>query len=170
MPCFEGLFDTADSDRAIQGLLFTWAEWQALAKLRLHTDSTLTRLEEVTTELGTTLRHFQQNICPRYDTQELPREEAARARRRTATRKKTQASAEPSASGPRPSQAAESTGRFAAAAGRKKKQFNLSFIKLHGLGDYPATIRLFGTTDSYSTQIVSLSAFICSKLYIPLMK
>lgn len=158
VPCFEGLFDTPDSDRAIQGVLFTWAEWQALAKLRLHTDSTLKRLEEVTTELGTTLRHFQKNICIRYDTQELPREEAARARRRTATRKKTsQPGAEPLTGDPRASQAAGSSARSTAAAGRKKKQFSLSFIKLHGLGDYPANIRLFGTTDSYSTQIVSLA-------------
>lgn len=36
----------------------------------------------------------------------------------------------------------------------KVKMFNLSTYKLHALGDYVSTIRLFGTTDSYSTQIV----------------
>ena len=37
----------------------------------------------------------------------------------------------------------------------KKKMLNLNTYKFHALGDYVATIRLFGTTDSYSTQIVS---------------
>ena len=37
----------------------------------------------------------------------------------------------------------------------KKKKLNLNTYKFHSLGDYVATIRLFGTTDSYSTQIVS---------------
>ena len=38
----------------------------------------------------------------------------------------------------------------------KKKKLNLNTYKFHALGDYVATIRLFGTTDSYSTQVVSL--------------
>src|ERR1700743_3521191 len=37
----------------------------------------------------------------------------------------------------------------------KKKKLNLNTYKFHSLGDYVATIRLFGTTDSYSTQVVS---------------
>ena len=36
----------------------------------------------------------------------------------------------------------------------KKKKLNLNTYKFHALGDYVATIRLFGTTDSYSTQVV----------------
>ena len=35
-----------------------------------------------------------------------------------------------------------------------KKTLNLNTYKFHALGDYVATIRLFGTTDSYSTQLV----------------
>ena len=35
-----------------------------------------------------------------------------------------------------------------------KKTLNLNTYKFHALGDYVATIRLFGTTDSYSTQVV----------------
>ena len=58
------------------------AEWHANAKLRLHTDSTVLRLKELTRLLGSRLRFFANNICPLYDTRELPREEAARARRR----------------------------------------------------------------------------------------
>lgn len=36
----------------------------------------------------------------------------------------------------------------------KAKLFSLLTYKLHALGDYMWTIQLFGTTDSYSTQIV----------------
>ena len=37
-----------------------------------------------------------------------------------------------------------------------KKILNLNTYKFHALADYVATIRLFGTTDSYSTLLVSL--------------
>ena len=39
--------------------------------------------------------------------------------------------------------------------GSSKKKLNLNTYKFHALGDYVATIRRFGTTDSYSTQVVS---------------
>jgi hypothetical protein len=42
--------------------------------------------------------------------------------------------------------------------GRKKNvdhaPVNLLTYKLHAMGDYEATIRAYGTTDSYNTQIV----------------
>ena len=41
--------------------------------------------------------------------------------------------------------------------GRREKAFNLNTYKFHALGDYAATIRQFGTTDSYSTEMVSPS-------------
>ncbi|KAG6913738.1 hypothetical protein DXG01_004665, partial [Tephrocybe rancida] len=40
-------------------------------------------------------------------------------------------------------------------ARRKEKKFSLSTYKFHSMGDYTSTIRYFGTTDSYSTEIVS---------------
>jgi hypothetical protein len=40
-------------------------------------------------------------------------------------------------------------------AGRHDKTLNLSTFKCHSLGDYPRTIRTYGTTDSYSTEPVS---------------
>ena len=40
-------------------------------------------------------------------------------------------------------------------AGSKKKKLNLNTYKFHSLGDYVATIHLFGTTDLYLTQVVS---------------
>lgn len=41
------------------------------------------------------------------------------------------------------------------ASARKLKTLNLNTYKFHSLGDVVPTIRLFGTTDSYSTQTVS---------------
>lgn len=38
---------------------------------------------------------------------------------------------------------------------RKPRDFNLNTYKLHSLGDYTDTIRQYGSTDSYSTQLVS---------------
>ena len=40
-------------------------------------------------------------------------------------------------------------------SGRKKRRLNLNTYKFHSLGDYVRTIRLFGCTDSFSTQLVS---------------
>jgi hypothetical protein len=37
----------------------------------------------------------------------------------------------------------------------KQKKFNLKTYKTHSLGDYVQTIRMYGTTDSYSTEPVS---------------
>jgi len=42
---------------------------------------------------------------------------------------------------------------------RKPKGLNLLTVKFHFLGDYVCHIRLFGTTDSYSTQLVSMSIY-----------
>ena len=73
-----------------------------------------------------------------FNTRELPREEAARGRRKAA--------------------AAAKKGKGKAAQGTKdgprSHPFNLRTYKLHALGDYVKTIRLFGTTDNYSTQVV----------------
>lgn len=101
-------------------LLYKAAEWHALAKLRMHTDSTLDILEAVTREFGRLMRQFRDKTSDEFNTVELPRE--------TGTKK---------------------------GGGRSsKKTLNLNTYKFHALGDYVATIRLFGTTDSYSTQVV----------------
>ena len=117
------------------------AEWHANAKLRLHTDSTVIRLKELTRQLGSQIRFFANTICSLYDTRELPREEAARARRR----------AKQGSRGAQSSHAAASTAK----TGPLRKVFNLVTYKLHALGDYVFHILHFGTTDSYSTQTVS---------------
>jgi hypothetical protein len=123
-------------------LLFTLATWHAYAKLRLHTDKTLKSFETVTKTLGKQLRRFVKTTCAVFDTKELPKEVAARAKR--AARQAAQSGSVPSANAP-------------VTSGAKSKTFNLSTYKLHALGDYADTIRRFGTTDSYSTQMVCQS-------------
>ncbi|KAJ6486358.1 hypothetical protein C8R47DRAFT_979573 [Mycena vitilis] len=138
---FEGLFNEPHNGRVLS-LLFTFCEWHALAKLRMHTSPTLACLSEATTHLGRQLRHFVAHTCPHFDTRELPKEETARGRRKRNSRKlKTKPTPVPQKHG-------------AAAADLKSKQMNLNTYKLHSLGDYFPFISWFGTSDSYSTQTV----------------
>jgi hypothetical protein len=116
------------------------AYWHGLAKLRMHTDITLTVMDNVTTTLGAKFRNFQMNICSTYRTKELKREEDACKRRQ----------AKSSTTHEVKSQCADNNGR-------KKKTLNLQTYKFHALGDYVETIRRYGTTDSYSTALVSLT-------------
>ena len=112
-------------------LLFACAHWHGLAKLRMHSDLTLEILDDVTTTLGERFRHFQRDVCPSYRTRELPREASARRRRKKANAP-GEADSEP-----------------------LKKFFSLRTYKYHSLGDYVRTIRFLGTTDSFSTTVVS---------------
>lgn len=104
----------------------------------MHTDDTLGWLDQSTRELGTQIRKFANHTCSCFDTMELPAEEAARVRRQARKSNKS----------------AHST---PASTSKKKLPFNLIMYKLHALGDYVRTIHRFGTTDSYSTQPVSIS-------------
>ena len=135
IPAFEGLFP-AGHDSIVRNVLFRLAHWHALAKLRLHTDESLALLDEVTCLLGRQLWRFQDFTCRGFNTLELPSETAARWRRKNG-QFNTSNTAARNISGARP------------------KSFNLNTYKLHALGDYVSTIRLFGTTDSYTTQVVS---------------
>jgi hypothetical protein len=62
-------------------LLFVMAHWHGLAKLRMHTDTTLDMMDAVTSDLGTKLRAFQQKTCAIFKTKELRREANARNRK-----------------------------------------------------------------------------------------
>ncbi|KAI0074000.1 hypothetical protein K474DRAFT_1573265, partial [Panus rudis PR-1116 ss-1] len=146
IPAFEGLFPDTQHDNAVQDLLFNLAEWHATAKLRLQTDSTFEVLQQCTRDLGSRLRSFVKNICPSYDTKELPREEAACKRRNAKKATIGQAASETIQA---------STSRSNLNSGPKQRTLNLITSKLHVLGDYVSQIILFGTTDSYSTQAVS---------------
>jgi hypothetical protein len=135
---FEGLFP-AEHDAVIQSLLYRFAQWHALAKLRIQSESTLSFLEETFKKLSQQLRRFQRDTCAAFNTIELPKEKAARQRRTTQH-------SEPNTTSPESSQP-------------RVKKFNLSTYKFHAMGDYLRTIRFFGTTDSFTTQIVSTYAF-----------
>ena len=118
---FEGLLPEL-FNRMLLWLLYKAAKWHALAKLRMHMDSTLGILEAVTREFGHLMRQFHNRTLDVFDTVELPCEAGIQKSR-------TQSST--------------------------KKKLNLNTYKFHALGDYVETIRLFGTTNSYLTQLVS---------------
>lgn len=125
-------------DDLVQDLLAQMATWHAYAKLRLHTDLTLESFEVATIELGQLFRVFASKTAESFDTRLLPREVAAAARRKA---KKNRDKQVPTNTNP--------------TSTSDRKLFNLNTYKFHALGDYPWTIREFGTTDSYSTQPVS---------------
>jgi hypothetical protein len=138
IPVFDGLLPEPHNVRVLN-LLFDLVHWHGLAKLRMHTDTTLDVFTDVTTSLGNSLRDFRDNTCSSFETRELERERAAWQRREE---KK----------GPN-GQPGSSDGPVRNVTWRPK-HLNLNTYKVHALGDYPSTIRLFGTTDSYTTQWV----------------
>lgn len=135
MPVFEDLMP-GKHNKIILDLLFIIATWHAYAKLRMHSESTLRLFDQTTSELGRQVRVFQKVTCSEYDTRELPKEMAARGRRQAAKIKKSNVIT-------------------AKEVASKQKRLNINTPKFHNLGEYPAAIQRFGTTDSYSTQVVS---------------
>ncbi|KAG1811116.1 uncharacterized protein BJ212DRAFT_1224937, partial [Suillus subaureus] len=133
MPVFEGLFPRGH-DEVIQLLLFRFAQWHALAKLRMHSESTLLALEETFKRLSHQLRRFRSFTCTAFTTVELPREQAAHERRAAHQRL---ALGNPDME----------------SGGRRTKKFNINTYKFHAMGDYLYLIRLFGTVDSFTSQI-----------------
>ena len=169
-------------------LLFELATWHALAKLRLHSDTSLKIFETSTTRLGQVFHKFVSKTCAAFVTKDLPQEEAARGRRKAAMDAKAQSakgkekvsstskkakkgsekrnakgkqktkgkekavesSADTSKSGK-----AEGPGKPAKKGGANRRHFNLHTFKMHSLGHYVDAIRMYGTTDNYSTQVVS---------------
>jgi hypothetical protein len=160
-------------------MLYLLAYWQGLAKLRLHTESTLAILDNVTRSLGISLRAFKKDTCSAYKTRELSSEAASRSRREAKRQQKRRRPANPTtvpgeSDHPTTDNTLESSDSTARKGkekevshkvtepipsqfqhSRKPKEFNLNTYKLHSLGDYADIIRQYGTTDSYSTQLVS---------------
>jgi hypothetical protein len=132
---FEGLFP-APHDAAVQSLLYRFAQWHALAKLRTHSESSLGFLDETFKKLSRQLRRFRDVTCAAFHTVELPKEKNARQRRFA--------------------QGTGLTNMSSKSNGPRVKRFNLSTYKFHAMGDYVQTIKFFGTTDSFTTQIVSI--------------
>ncbi|KAG2052948.1 hypothetical protein BDR06DRAFT_972635 [Suillus hirtellus] len=134
IPAFEGLFPK-HHDVIIQPLLYQFAQWHALAKLRLHTKSTITFLDETFKKLSGMLRKFQCYTCTAFNAVELPRERAAHQQKAA--------------------QHPEANTTSAESSGARLKKFNLGTYKFHAIEDYVRTIRFFGTTDSFTTQILA---------------
>jgi hypothetical protein len=158
MPVFEGLLPQPFDD-FVQDLLFDLAMWHAYAKLRMHTETTLSDFEVVITSLGQQLRRFAAQTCAQFKTKETPAEVAARGRRVAAKKAKAIPAESMTAKMTKARVAVNSKHPKKDTSDPKIKKFNLRTYKLHALGDYPNTIRMFGTTDSYSTQIVKSSFF-----------
>lgn len=148
IPCFDSLLP-APHHAIVMDLLFALAMWHAYAKLRLHTDSTLTSLELATTALGQHMRKFKAMTCASYETVELPGEETRRVRRQVAKATNQQ----------KKTPALSAKKKKLTQPRKRRKDFNISTYKNHALGHYAKTIRLFGTTDSYTSQVVSQSLF-----------
>jgi hypothetical protein len=106
-------------------------------------------LKEITRSLGFALRKFAKTTCGAFQTNELPKEEAARARRKA--KAATVKVPKSKSSSTRKGQAGK--------LNHVKKVFSLFTYKLSALGDYLWAISLYGTTDGYSTQIVSFNFF-----------
>lgn len=115
-------------------------------------------LDEETKFIGKDLRAFINKTCHFYDTRELKREVEARKRRKA---KKQAANAGSSSTRQRNTQAESEAPQMGIgdstteADDPKSKTLNINTYKAHSLGDYAKTIRHLGTTDSYSTMIVS---------------
>ncbi|KAG2341710.1 hypothetical protein BDR05DRAFT_976856 [Suillus weaverae] len=137
IPVFEGLFPS-DHNAIVQSLLYQFAQWHALAKLRMHSESMITFLEETFKKLSHKLRKFRNFTCAAFDAVELPREKAACQKRASQHSENGNISQESS-------------------SGAKSKKFNLLTYKFHAMGDYARTIRFFRTTDSFTTQIGELA-------------
>ena len=101
----------------------------------MHSETTLDYLESQTKVFGKLMRSFRDITKAEFNTTELPGEIAARKRRSLAV----------------------GDNGTTQQRGPRKKILNLLTYKFHALGDYVQTIRLFGTTDSYSTQLVCIT-------------
>jgi hypothetical protein len=136
IPCIEGLFPEPHNTSVIE-LLFIFATWHALAKLHVHTDSSLRLLDTTTSALGNALRCFARITCPEFNTFETNAEYTKRQRRQAAA-------------------ATSSTSNSVSfSTSRQPRTFSLKTTKHHFLGDYVSCIKIFGTTDNYNSALVS---------------
>lgn len=139
IPCFEGLLPSPFNE-TILDLLFISVYWHSLGKLRMHTDSSLEVFDIITVAFGQKMRSFAEETCKDFNTMETDKEYQARKR----------AEARRESRGGDADRTESSTG-----SGKRPRGFNLVTPKLHFLGDYVAQIRALGTTDSFTSQIVS---------------
>ncbi|KAF8150474.1 hypothetical protein K438DRAFT_1988433 [Mycena galopus ATCC 62051] len=148
----------------VMTMLFRLAEWHALAKLRMHTDDTLTRFDKSTAIIGRELRNFRDYTKANYATKELAGEVAVRARRKQNKAKNALAGSSAPVPPP-PLPPAKGTLGASCELQALGKFLNLDTYKFHAIGDYPSTVRFFGTTDSYSTVTGELAHRLVKRLY-----
>jgi hypothetical protein len=140
IPVFEGLLPKKE-DKVILKLLFELGTWHALAKLRIHTETTVTNLENSATRLSDLLRKFKSDVCSIYATKELPAEEAARGRLKAAKVLKSGGEAK------RPAVKVENSGK------KKKKRNSASLLwRRTSYMDYKTTRQLFAHLESQRTR------------------
>lgn len=149
MPVFEGLLPSPH-DRIVQHLIYLASTVHTLAKLHLHTDATVSSLHEFTKQFGEALRKFKNVTCSAHETKELPHDYEKRVRREGRLYAHGQTPKLPS--------------RTAV-----DHVFNINTYKIHVLADYALHIIKYGTTDQYSTSIVSLSVS-CAPNYLMLFR
>ncbi|KIJ19526.1 hypothetical protein PAXINDRAFT_69398, partial [Paxillus involutus ATCC 200175] len=142
IPVFEGLLPEPHNSAVLE-LLYHLCQWHGLAKLRMHTDNTLQLLDNTTQSLGNTIQKFEAVTCIVFSIHELKHE--------VQCQQCCQAATTPSSS--TSSSALPSTNPSSTTC--RAKTLNSCTYKLHALGDYTSTIRIFGMTDSYSTHSVS---------------
>ncbi|KAG2088019.1 uncharacterized protein F5147DRAFT_781150 [Suillus discolor] len=105
------------------------SHWHRLAKLHMHSDLTLKILDQTTTDLGEQFSLLKEMVCASYQTQELDREVDARSRWQ-----------------------AKEAAKWAENSKGKSKEKEKAEWRAVACWDYVASIRFFGTTDSYSTE------------------
>lgn len=134
----EALLEPED-DKIVLDLIYDLNYWHCTGKLRVITDPQIGTLETRAIMVGQDVRLFGKVTCAKYVTIDLPKEAAARGRRKAALSQKTGKVA---------------SGKQVEA--RRRRPFNMNTYKFHALRDYPANIRLHATTDIWSTQTVSI--------------
>jgi hypothetical protein len=132
----------------------------------MHTDPTLDIFDKKTICIGAEFRAFNDKTCSAFETRELVREADTRecqTQRKAEKLKKSQVgnqahtqSTPATADSTKEEQLKDRTSETTSYGPRRRpKKFNLQTYKYHCLGDYPAMIRRYGTSDSFSTEPVS---------------
>ena len=111
-------------------------------------------LEIETGLLGKELWAFINKTCVVYDTKELKREANTRRKRKAKKASAGESSTSPKTLADNPDLEVP-----------VPKKFNINTYKGHSLGDYTSTIRCLGTTDSFSTVIVSFNLWYLFAIY-----
>ncbi|KAJ7199372.1 hypothetical protein GGX14DRAFT_373179, partial [Mycena pura] len=151
LPVVEGLFP--EHQELVLDVYFDLALFHAMAKMRMHTTSTVRDFGGITRQMCITVRKFQrdtQNIKT-YETDHEQTRRINRARKQAqekAVRQAAVAGVEPPSF---------QVSLPAAVLKLKEKPLNLETYKWHSAADYPQAVVRKGTLDSFSTQHVCTS-------------